>query len=214
MNAKQMIEAHYTSWLDEYDGEIYEYIKGDKGPRLYRDFYQEFSDAIIDLLEARIEKAGSDYFARREITEAQVREIGKRSLVPLPQGSMTLELHAEPADYGFSETQSVYFSGKLVYERRVVPDGDSTFFSFKYEQGLWTEILFEFCRSESPRRFLPIGKLFETSEIAKRNLLTSVRSKLAISECAQEHALGFSPAVLDKLKLERNLPAGRLFESL
>ena len=41
---------------------------------------------------------------------------------------------------------------------------------------------------------------FETSEIATRNLPTSVRSKRAISDCAQKHAPHFSGAVLDKLK--------------
>ena len=39
----------------------------------------------------------------------------------------------------------------------------------------------------------------ETSEIATRSLPASARSKRAISECDQEHAPGFSPAVLDSL---------------
>ncbi len=38
------------------------------------------------------------------------------------------------------------------------------------------------------------------SEIATRNLSASARSKLAIYEHAQEHAMRFSAAVLDRLK--------------
>ena len=40
--------------------------------------------------------------------------------------------------------------------------------------------------------------LFETSEIANRNLSALARSKIAISESAQEHAPRFSASVLDK----------------
>jgi hypothetical protein len=42
-----------------------------------------------------------------------------------------------------------------------------------------------------------IFNIFETSEIAIRNLPALARSKKAISERAQEHASGFSPTVLD-----------------
>src|SRR3989344_7937054 len=46
----------------------------------------------------------------------------------------------------------------------------------------------------------------ETSEIANRNLSALARSKMAISESAQEHAPRFSAAVLDKNSLEKTLP--------
>ena len=48
-------------------------------------------------------------------------------------------------------------------------------------------------------------KNIETSEIATRNLPTSVRSKRAISDCAQKHAPHFSAgSVFDKMSLVKS----------
>lgn len=123
--------------------------------------YFLLSCVIVDLLEDAMEHSGVDYFARRVFSAEKCKEATCRSLVPLPSGSFSINLHATPNHYGYEEVRDIYFDGKLVYQETFTPGADEGYGLVKYEQGLWTETLRELCRSEAPRTRLPVGSLFE-----------------------------------------------------